>query len=129
MPTLRELEAVFVGRYKTGGSFYEQGDVMAGAQGLLFDCPLTRHVCEGRAVPPGTRPCHGHSIIVWFANAGVPAEAHPAYRWTASGTGLDDLTLTPSINLDIPWVDAKGVQHPSSCSWHGFVTRGVASPP
>lgn len=113
MPTLRELEAVFIGRYKAGGSFHEQGEVMAGAQGLLFICPV---------------PSCSHSIIVWFANAGVPAEAHPAYRWAASGSGLDDLTLTPSINLDIPWVDERGVTHPASCRWHGFVTKGVAAP-
>lgn len=111
MPTLKELEAVFVGQYKPSGSFHEQGEVMAGAQGLLFTCP---------------RPECSHSIIVWFANSGVPPEASPKPRWTATGTGLHDLTLQPSINLDVPYVDEKGVRHESSCKWHGFVTGGSA---
>jgi hypothetical protein len=113
MRTLRELEAVFVGRYQPGGSFHEQGDVMAGAQGVLFVCPV---------------PACSHSIIVWFADRGVPAEAHPAYRWAVSGSSLDDLTLSPSINLDIPFTDAKGVTHPASCRWHGFIQNGKATP-
>ena len=111
MPALRDLDATFIGQYKPSGSWHEQGDQRAGAQGLLFRCPL---------------PACSHSIVVWFADAGVPPEASPKYRWQAQGNSLADLILSPSINLDVPYVDPKGVSHPPSCRWHGFVQNGVA---
>jgi hypothetical protein len=112
---LRELEAVFVNQYDpVKGGFHEMGELRAGAQGLLFLCPLTS---SG----------HSHSILVWFADSGVPPEASPKFRWAAHGSSIDDLTLAPSINLDVPYVDEKGVRHEPSCRWHGFVRAGVAS--
>lgn len=41
----------------------------------------------------------------------------------AASTGLDDLTLTPSINLDTEEMRP----YPEACKWHGFVTNGVAA--
>jgi hypothetical protein len=37
-----------------------------------------------------------------------------------TGDSLDDLTLSPSVNLDTP--DSG----PNSCKWHGHVTKGEA---
>jgi Family of unknown function (DUF6527) len=92
---------------------------LATAQGVLFDCPKCR-------APQGS-----HSILVWFRDRGVPDDAEPgaarpeghekspqgrpAQRWTAAGTGFDDLTLKPSIALE------------GGCAWHGFVTNGEAA--
>ncbi len=68
------------------------------AQGLYFLCP---------------KGC-GHLVVVWFSDRGVPeSEAPGPGRWTPLGTGLSDLTLTPSINLSGP-----------GCGWHGFVVDG-----
>ena len=112
MPSLRELEAVFISRYDPAkGSFHEQGELRAGAQGLLFLCPM---------------PECSHSVIVWFRDSGVPPEASPKPRWVAQGSCIDDLTLSPSINLDVPYIDEKGLTHPSSCKWHGFISGGQA---
>ena len=69
---------------------------MADAQGILFLCPA----CVNK---------DGHSLLVWFADRGVPAEALPAPRWKATGTTFEDLSLSPSVN--------------AGC-WHGFVTNG-----
>jgi hypothetical protein len=121
MPTLRELDAVFIGRCgaKAPGSFHELGDAFTPeVQGLLFYCPLHHDPVKG----------HTHCIVVWFAGRGVPDNAEPKTRWGASGTSLDDLTLQPSINLDVPWVHPDTqVRYPSSCKWHGFITKGVAT--
>ena len=62
-------------------------------------------------IPVGT-----HSVICWFRDRGVPDEAKPGpARWPASGTGVTDLTLTPSIQLL------------GGCNWHGFITAGVVT--
>jgi len=66
---------------------------LAEAQGVVFRCP-----CGG-----------GHVLLVWFADKGVPIHAEPAPRWQVQGTGLNDLSLTPSIC--------------ASC-WHGWVSGG-----
>lgn len=71
------------------------------AQGILFDCPL----------------CGRHSILAWFRDRGVADDESPGPgRWTPTGTDFHDLTLTPSINLD--------VKPDSACKWHGWVTNG-----
>lgn len=70
---------------------------LADADFLTFTCP---------ACPPEKT----HSVGVFFRGRGVPDYEVPGPgRWVVSGTGLDDLTLSPSIAL--------------SC-WHGFVTKG-----
>lgn len=79
-------------------------DSAADAQGVFFFCPQ----CVEQ---------NAHSILVWFADRGVPDGVTPLNRWRATGTGLHDLSLSPSINLDVGG---------SKCRWHGFVTAGEA---
>jgi len=92
---LAELEPCFVVVTEHG---FRDVDSLTEAQGVCFECPQ----------------CHGHSVLIWFRERGVPAGKTPGPgRWMASGTGLDDLTLSPSINLTGP-----------GCGWHGFVNGG-----
>lgn len=64
------------------------------AQGVRFECPV----------------CRNHQVLVWFVDRGVPLAEEPLPRWAVCGTGLEDLTLSPSINV-------------AGC-WHGFVKAG-----
>jgi hypothetical protein len=80
------------------------------AQGVWFLCPKC-FAHNGGA--KGT-----HCVWVSFAGRGVPDESgshnnegKPS-RWTATGTGLHDLTTTPSILLT------------GGCAWHGWITNG-----
>jgi hypothetical protein len=101
-----ELEPKFR-RIATRGDEYaihERPCSIADAHGVRFLCPACLRMNKG---PMGT-----HSIVVWFADRDVPAEAVPPPRWHASGSGLHDLTLAPSIQLQ------------SGCRWHGFITAG-----
>ena len=94
---LTELEPQFrTDIRKDGKIFLGKVDTFAEAQGITFTCP---------------RCANGHWIGVWFKDKGASAEAEPLHRWAATGTGYDDLTLTPSINAG------------SNC-WHGFITNG-----
>jgi hypothetical protein len=77
------------------------------AQGIWFLCPGCFAKNGG---PVGT-----HMTMVSFAGRSVPEdqgsknrEGQPS-RWTASGTGYMDLTLSPSID--------------TGC-WHGWVKNG-----
>ena len=84
--------------------YHNHGDRLEGAHGIWFDCPKSRH-----------------GVLIWFAGSPVPDDVGKdsegrTVRWTASGTNLDDLTLTPSI-----W------EKNSECGWHGFVSRGDAA--
>jgi hypothetical protein len=99
------FEAEFYGNV-TGGSFCCQGASIEGAQGIFLFCP-----CRG-----------GHALIIPFANPRnappVPPEHGPSDRggthrprWQMTGTGLADLTLSPSVDVG------------DSC-WHGFITGG-----
>lgn len=76
------------------------------AQGITFLCP-TCFVKNGGAV--GTE-----HVLLWFK--GVPPEAdQPGNgRWDASGTSFNDLTLSPSVNVDH--------EH-----WHGWIKNGEVS--
>lgn len=77
------------------------------AQGILFLCPQCFH---NRGGPVGT-----HSVLLWFADRGVPLDVLPGPgRWNVSGSSFEDLTLTPSVNLDN--------EH-----WHGYIDRGVCT--
>lgn len=127
---LRELDAQFI----TGASEkgYRRQDTIAGAQGVLFQCPSCA-VGKERGEEEGRRFIRGaHYIRVFFSNPrGAPkvsdAVAGGKPRWKlVKGTGLDDLTLSPSINCDIPWKDANGVEQPSVCKFHGYVRNGEA---
>jgi hypothetical protein len=82
-------------------------DDLASAHGVFFECPKC-HTPEG----------HGHHVQVTFADRGVPphlgchgSNGKPT-RWHVTGTGLHDLSTTPSILLQ------------GGCNWHGYITNG-----
>ena len=90
-----------------GRDVYPAAGGLVAAQGLLFLCPVCFTANGG---PIGT-----HSVLVWFRDRGVPDAKMPGPgRWTATGTGYLDLTLSPSIHLS-----GEG-----GCGWHGQVTAG-----
>lgn len=76
------------------------------AMGVRFLCPKCFVANNGKV---GT-----HSVVCWFNGSGVPDYWSPGPgRWNvAGGSGVDDLTLTPSIQLH------------AACAWHGFITNG-----
>lgn len=76
------------------------------AEGVIFECPRCTKGAGHSA----------HAIRCWFADRNLPADLEPKPRWRASGTSIDDLTLTPSILLPGPDKD--------HCGWHGFVRNG-----
>lgn len=118
-----DLKGQYVWRDEKGEGFfwsptptrYEFHDVasLAEADMITFLCPLCFAKNGGAE---GT-----HSVMVSFSGRNIPDEAgtrdasgKPS-RWAASGTGLDDLVLTPSILLDASRKPEDG------CHWHGFV--------
>lgn len=127
---LAELEASFV-RYETrreqvqfrtesGGvesrevdrEYIQHVRSLAEAQGVQFLCPLCFAANGG---PVGTHWCS-----VSFEGRGV-ADGQGSHnrkgeptRWAASGTGLDDLSLSPSVQIE------------GGCGWHGHVAGGAA---
>ena len=97
-------------------------DSLAVAQGVEFLCPkcfvaLTDRLGKPRI--PG--PIGTHWCEVTFEGRGVKPEqgVHnkegKPVRWNVSGTGLADLTTTPSILLQ------------GGCNWHGYITNGLVS--
>lgn len=105
---LTELEPQFVRAVGSGG--HQDVDTLAEAQGVIFTCPA----CYAKN---GNSDIGVHSVLVWFRDRGVPDEAFPRpARWTASGSSLNDLTLSPSINLQ---TDER-----SRDEWHGFIING-----
>lgn len=87
---------------------YRRTDNFVEAQGILFACPFHFRKNQGLI---GT-----HSILIYFAGRGAPAECEPLPRWTvSSGGGFADLTLSPSINLQ---------NEHSLDEWHGWITNG-----
>lgn len=120
---LLNLDAEFVGSVNVVGerSYRRQGSELQGAQGVMFQCPKCAEGKE-QGEEDGRRHYKGaHYIVAWFANpVGAPVappEIMPGItaRWTQSGSGLHDLSLTPSILLP-----------GAGCQWHGFVTNGEA---
>lgn len=103
---LQKLEARFLRCSPTDAAVSHVVDTLAEANGIFFLCPKCY---EAHGGPVGT-----HGVRVWFKDRGVPDEAVPQPRWMVSGTGMDDLTLTPSVALN------------GGCGWHGFVTNGGA---
>jgi len=89
----------------TGNGFREV-ESYRDAQGIYFLCPFC---FQRKGSAEGV-----HSVLVWFAGRDVPDDETPAPRWRVSGSGYDDLTITPSIDL-------------GPGEWHGFVTRGEVS--
>lgn len=96
-----------------------QGNRIDGAQGLQLWCPCG----YGKPEFPldGGRP---HAVMVPFRNPRNAPELPPEHgphskndpsqhpRWEMSGSGLEDLTISPSIDVGTP-----------SC-WHGFIRNG-----
>ena len=118
---LTDLDAQFVHDAKPDFS-YRISDAFHGAQGVLFQCPAC---AVGKEVgeEDGRRHAKGaHYIRIMFANpTGAPvadADCDPNPRWTVSGSGIADLTLSPSVNLDVGG---------DGCRWHGWVTNGEAA--
>lgn len=114
MPKLTDpwFEAEFYGN-ATDKSLRRQGAQIEGAQGLVMYCPCAY----------GREDARAHGLIVPFANPrnapALPADHGPTRRhsdvhtrWEMSGSGLDDLTLSPSIDVGEP-----------SC-WHGYIKNG-----
>ena len=102
---LANLEATLI--KATGPQSFQCGVNMAEAQGVMFLCP-TCYKKNGGSV--GT-----HSVIVWWKDPGALLDGNPT--WNMTGTGLDNLSLSPSIDL---------TKSPGGC-WHGFVTNGEAT--
>lgn len=102
---LAELEPKWITDAKAGGWRVGRATGVADAQGLQMLCPKCFAENGGGR---GT-----HSVIVPFADRGLPADFMPQMpRWAATGTGLEDLSTTPSILLI------------GGCGWHGFITNG-----
>lgn len=91
---------------RTGPVTYSpKAETLADAQGVEFLCP---------------KCANGHHIAVAFAGRGAldhhgsrDSGGRPT-RWQVSGTGLGDLTLSPSVDC---------TASDPNC-WHGFVTNG-----
>ena len=87
----------------------QEGVPFAEAQGIRFLCPKCFEA-------NGHKPEGVHSVLCWFADKDVPDGKSPGpARWQATGTSVEDLTLTPSVLLT------------SGCRWHGFVTAGLVT--
>jgi hypothetical protein len=126
MPTLRELEGQFI-RYRQESAeemfargvakpsfFLEHVSALNEAHGIRFICPKSFAAHSGKV--------GAHSVQVYFAGSPVPADIGvnqkgDAVRWNASGTSLDDLSLSPSIQ-----------EQDSICGWHGFVGSSGVPP-
>lgn len=96
---------------------YENVETLTEADHIIFLCPKC-FAKNGGSV--GT-----HMVMVTFTGRNVPDDAGSRgksgpTRWSASGTGLEDLVLRPSILLD------ESLPAEQGCHWHGFVgSNGV----
>ncbi len=104
---LSQLEAEFLKcSLETAGPFVGRDllsrvATLAEADGIMFMCPKCFET-------------NGHQVRVFFRGRGAPDRLGKnskgvTVRWNASGTGLADLVLTPSIQIE------------GCCGWHGFV--------
>lgn len=105
---LTELEPQFVKHTEREGSRIDvHVDKLEDADGMFMLCPACFKKNGG---PVGT-----HGLIVTFKDRGVPdtlgskGSQGNATRWSVSGTGYDDLTTDPSIDV--------------GC-WHGYIRGG-----
>lgn len=136
MPTLRELEGYlthyeersvprdeFVDGIKHPDGIersYRHVATLAEADGVRFLCP------KCFAKNGGARGTH--SVSVGFAGRCPPGSytknlEGQDVRWQVSGTGLDDLVLSPSIQLL-----CHPPPPPGFCAWHGFVGMSGVPP-
>lgn len=88
---------------------FERVETLAEADGVRFVCPL----CKSRNE-------WAHPIFIGFHGRAKPGtyghnkEGKPMLWNVVGGTGLDDLRLSPSIQIQ------------GGCNWHGFVgSNGV----
>lgn len=101
----------------THSGFHHQGNQLERAQGLELWCPCG----FGKAEFVKGRP---HGILIPFSNpinapappsnhgpVGRDGKTHP--RWVVSGTSLEDLTLSPSVEVN-----------PKRPCWHGHIQNG-----
>jgi hypothetical protein len=119
MPTLRELEAQFIAyREETKEEMFARGHIKPAALfqrvGMLQEAHGVRFICPKSFATHGGK-VGAHSVQVYFAGSPVPSDMGTnkdgqTVRWNASGTSLDDLSLSPSIQ-----------EQDSICGWHGFV--------
>ena len=122
MPTLVQLEARFIAyRAETKEEMFARGvnepaclftkvAALRDAHGVRFICPKSLAVHGGKA--------GAHSVLVYFEGSPVPShfgvnKNGETVRWRVSGTSLDDLALSPSIQ-----------EQDDVCGWHGFVGSG-----
>lgn len=86
----------------TSPGYRQEVDSLAEAQGIRFWCPSSK--CQDNA----------HAVLCWFRDRGVSGAEPPGPgRWdVVSGTGYEDLSLSPSILIT------------SGCMWHGFMRNG-----
>lgn len=78
------------------------------ADGVFFACPC----CENR-----------HGILISWT---PPSVVENGFVWTKTGgDSIDNLSISPSVNCDIPWKNTRtGELHPSKCLFHGFIRNG-----
>lgn len=117
---LRDLDAYFLTRQPDGTS--KMGDTLAGADGLLFQCPKCAHGKEtGRDEEKNRGYAVGaHSVICWFVGR-VPDDLDPKPgRWVPQGTDIDDVTFVGPAAASVLLTGA-------GCGWHGFVRDGHAT--
>ncbi len=119
----KDAEGKFIWRGDDGLPYYwsdkperyvfENVETVAEADQVMFLCPICFEKNQGNV---GT-----HGVMVSFAGRNIPDDAGSRgttgpTRWTASGTNIDDLVLTPSILLH------------GGCNWHGFVGSSGQQP-
>ena len=73
---------------------------------LMFECPA----CD-----------NGHMIMISW---NPPSLFKSGAIWKKTGTTLEDVTISPSINCDVPWENSKGNMQESNCKFHGWVRNG-----
>lgn len=119
-------DATFVGDITPEGSFRRLPGI-EGAQALLLCSPC----CYGWEQ-------HCHYLIIPFLNPRnappVPPNFQPAPCWTMTGTGLHDLTISPSVDCQVEkpeHVEAHrkaglgpGECYPGRKCWHGHIVCG-----
>lgn len=91
----KQFEASFYVRTSPG---FRCVSSIIGAQGVFFLCP-----------------CGGHTLCIPFRNPREARVEPVSPSWEMTGTGLEDLTLSPSINV------GGSVNDPC---WHGFIQNG-----
>lgn len=122
MPTLKELgarliayreetkEEMFARGVDKPAAYFQHVSMLHEAHGVRFICPKSFATHGGKV--------GAHSVQVYFVGSPVPSDMGTnndgqTVRWSASGTSLDDLSLSPSIQ-----------EQDSICGWHGFVGNG-----